>query len=121
MVEHSRRRFLGQLGIAGAVGGLAGVAPAGGSRSSAAEPPSEITTVTPEKIPGTCMAPAYVAEALLRAEGFNDIRYRPRDTAVVADALAEMDSGASLTLVAGIHPGCYELIAHDDVRSVTGL
>ena len=109
---------------------------AGKSRSLAAEPQPEITTVTLEKIPGTCTAPQFVAEALLRAEGFTDIRYRTRDTdpvtelaskqidwsqAVAADAIADVDNGAQLTMVAGIHPGCYELIAHDYVQSITGL
>ena len=89
MVEHSRRRFLGQLGIAGATGlgglGIAGLG--GGARSFAAEPPPEITTVTLEKDPpAICIAPEYVAEGLLRAEGFTDIRYRARD----ADATLEL-------------------------------
>ena len=70
MVEHSRRRFLSQLGVAGAAGlgglGIAGLG--GGARSFAAEPPPEITTVTLEKDPpAICIAPEYVAEDLLRA------------------------------------------------------
>ena len=92
--------------------------------------------MTLEKTAGTCPAPIYVAEALLRAEGFTEIRYRTRDTdplvevsrnqidwtqAVAADAIADADNGAPLTMVAGIHPGCYELIAHDYIRSITGL
>jgi NitT/TauT family transport system substrate-binding protein len=31
------------------------------------------------------------------------------------------DAGAALTAVAGIHVGCYELIAHDHIRSIAGL
>jgi NitT/TauT family transport system substrate-binding protein len=137
-IDQSRRRFLSQLGIAGvaSMGGLASAGLYSGSRSFAAEPPPEITTVTLEKIPGTCTAPQFIAEALLRAEGFTDVRYRARDTdpvtevtskqidwsqAVAADAIADMDNGAPLTMVAGVHPGCYELIAHDYVRSITGL
>lgn len=41
--------------------------------------------------------------------------------AVAADAIADVDNGAPLTMVAGVHPGCYELIAHDYVRSIAGL
>jgi len=133
-IEQSRRRFLGQLSIAGVagMGGLAGAALGGGSRSFAAEPPPEVTSITMEKIASTCPAPAYVAEELLRAEGFTDIRYRTRDTdpltevaskqidwsqAVAADAIADMDNGVPLTMVAGVHPGCYELIAHDHIAN----
>ena len=135
-IEQNRRRFLGQLGVAAGMGGLASAGLGGGSRSFAVEPPPEITTVTLEKIASTCPAPVYVAERLLRAEGFTDIRYRTRDTnpvmevaqnqidwsqAVAADAIADMDNGAPVTLVAGVHPGCYELFAHDDIRSIVGL
>ena len=79
-IEQNRRRFLGQLGVAAGMGGLASAGLGGGSRSFAVEPPPEITTVTLEKIASTCPAPVYVAERLLRAEGFTDIRYRTRDT-----------------------------------------
>jgi NitT/TauT family transport system substrate-binding protein len=138
-IEQSRRRFLRQVGIAGATGlGGLGIAGLGGeARSLAAEPPPEITTVTLEKDPpAICIAPEYVAEDLLRAEGFTDIRYRARDadttlelahnqvdwTFVVApNLIANLDNGAPLTLVAGVHPGCLELIAHDHVRSINGL
>jgi NitT/TauT family transport system substrate-binding protein len=69
-----------------------------------------------------------VAEELLGAEGFTDVRYRARDTelaskqidwsqAVAADAIADMDNGVPLTMVAGVHPGCCELIAHDHIAN----
>jgi hypothetical protein len=41
----------------------------------AAEPALETTTVRLGKTPIICFAPQYVSEALLRAEGFTDIRY----------------------------------------------
>jgi NitT/TauT family transport system substrate-binding protein len=137
-LEQSRRSFLSQAaaGTAG-LSGLATVGLGGGVRSFAAEPPPEVTTITLEKNPpATCIAPQYVAEALLRAEGFTDIRYRTRDAdpvaemahsqidwglGVAADVIADADNGAPLTLVAGVHPGCYELIVQDYVRSIAGL
>ena len=27
----------------------------------------------------------------------------------------------SRDIIAGVHPGCYELFAHDDIRSIVGL
>ncbi len=134
----SRRSFLSQVttGAAG-LSGLAAVGLGSGGISLAAEPPPEITTVTLEKDPpAICIAPEYVAEDLLRAEGFTDIRYRARDadttlelahnqvdwTFVVApNLIANLGAGAPITLLAGVHIGCLELIAHDHVRSIAGL
>ena len=75
-IEQSRRRFLGQLGIAGAagMGGLASIGLGSRSTSFAAEPPPEVTTIRLEKDLVTCIAPQ-AAEELLRAEGFTNIRY----------------------------------------------
>ena len=68
MIVQTRRRFIGSAALAGAAG-LAGMPTA-----RAAEPPPETTTVRLPRIPGICLAPQYVAEGLLRAEGFTDIR-----------------------------------------------
>ena len=35
--------------------------------------------------------------------------------------IAEVDNGAPVTMVAGVHAGCFELFAHDHVRSITDL
>src|SRR4051794_23522886 len=65
----SRRRFLAG---ASALGGssLLSLAP-----SASAEPPPETTTLRIFEGPVTCIAPSYVTEQLLRAEGFTDVRY----------------------------------------------
>ena len=75
-IIQSRRRFVTNAAWAGAAGlGGFGVAGLGGlGKSLAAEPPPEITTIRFEKDPVTCIAPQ-VVQALLRAEGFTDIRY----------------------------------------------
>src|SRR5437763_353887 len=65
----SRRRFLTMTALAGAGGVLS---PRG---ARAAEPPLETTTVRLGRQPVICFAAQYVAEALLRAEGFTDVRY----------------------------------------------
>ena len=68
-MTQTRRRFLTTLSLAGAAG-LVRAPPA-----LAAEGALETTTVRLAKIAGICLAPQYVAEELLRAEGFTDIRY----------------------------------------------
>ncbi len=65
----TRRRLLTTLSLAGGAGILSP------RRGWAAEPALETTTVRFGKLPVICFAPQYVCEALLRAEGFTDIRY----------------------------------------------
>ena len=73
----SRRRFLTSLSLAGAAGlvGYPGLAAAEDRAAAGGEPPLETTTLRLSKFPGICVAPQYVADDLLRAEGFNDVRY----------------------------------------------
>src|SRR5262245_35772844 len=69
-----RRDFLTRSALAGAAS-LLGVAPA----PLAAEPPLDTTSVRFEWAGGACTAPKYVAEELLRAEGFTDVQYVNKD------------------------------------------
>lgn len=105
---------------------------------AATEPAPETTTLKLFEFPIACFAPFYLAEALLKSEGFTDVRYvRPSagetplkllsrgatDLAVVDihTALLHLDAQASITLIAGIHGGCYELFGTNGVRSVRDL
>ena len=65
----TRRRFMTSLSVAGAAGLLH--APP----SRAAEGALETTSVRIAKIGAICLAPQYVSEELLRADGFTDISY----------------------------------------------
>jgi len=82
----SRRRFLGGLTLAGTAEFL-GVPP----RPVAAEPLPETTTLRLIKLSGICIAPQYVAEDLLRAEGFTEVHYVERDDTQQALASGEVD------------------------------
>ncbi len=127
-IMQSRRDFLASMSVAGTAGVL-------GTRASLAdEAPPETTTLRLPFYPNICLAPGDIAEDLLRAEGFTDIRYIP-DTA--ADALARgdidfdfetaawvvshLDSGEPITALAGVHSGCYELFAHEPIRAISDL
>ncbi len=127
----SRRRFLTTLSAVGAAGLVC--AP----RALAAEAALETATVRLPKTPGVCVSPQYVAEELLRAEGFTDIRYVETPAAAVAEPIGRgkldfglnyapllipaIDAGQSLTVLAGVHVGCFELFATDGIRNVADL
>ncbi len=130
-IIQTRRHFLAGLSAAGAAGLLS---PRG---SLADEAPPETTTIRLLKIPGICIAPQYIAEELLRAEGFTDIRYVAISSAsqhaniasgeadfslhFAAPLVIPIDAGEPITVVAGVHPGCFELFAREEVRTVLDL
>ena len=129
-ITQTRRQFLTTLSLAGAAGLLH--APP----SRAAEGALETTTVRIAKIGAICLAPQYVSEELLRAEGFTDIRYVETgnligpaigrgeadfSTAFAIDPIQAIDAGAPIVVLAGVHVGCYELFAKPDIRRITEL
>jgi NitT/TauT family transport system substrate-binding protein len=127
----TRRRFLTNLTGAGAGAALLP------RRANAADPPPEITTVRLVRYPVICFAPQYVCEELLRAEGFADIRYVDADplaylqdlgrgkydfaTNVTPAHIAVIDAGAPITILSGVHAGCYELFAQEGIRGIADL
>ena len=66
----NRRDFLAYASAVGAAAVL------GLPRVAAAEAPPETTSIRLVRV-GLCVAPQYVAEELLRTEGFTDIQYIP--------------------------------------------
>src|SRR5262245_23219275 len=128
-IMQSRRRFLTGLSLAGAAG-LVGM-----RRSLSAEPPPETTTVRLGHGLSPCAAPVYAAEELLRHEGFTDIRYVKTTwafksasdgeidfgTNFSAPTIVSMDAGSRITVVAGVHVGCFELFANNRIRSIADL
>src|SRR2546430_9620463 len=127
-----RRRFLAALSWAGAAGLI------GPSNSVAQEVPPEMTTIRLAKSPSLCVAPQYVAEELLRAEGFADVRYVMSDAGVrqskalasgeidftlhfSAPLLIPIDAGEKITIVAGVHVGCFELFGNERIRTIADL
>jgi NitT/TauT family transport system substrate-binding protein len=130
-ITQTRRQFLTRLSLTSAVG-LLGARPA-----LAAEAALETTSVRITKNPGICYAPEYVAEELLRDEGFTDIRYVDTPSAEIGTAIAQgkvdfgmtyalqfvrdIDAGASVTVIGGVMVGCVELFAREGIRSVTDL
>jgi NitT/TauT family transport system substrate-binding protein len=131
-MTQTRRRFLTTLSLAGAAGFLRAPPPL------AAEGALETTSVRILKFPGICVAPQYVAEELLRAEGFTDIRYVDAGPSLefsakvgrgdvdftldfAAQLVSTIDAGGAVTVLGGVHGGCWELFARDDIRTVADL
>ena len=130
----SRRHFVGGLMLAGTASLLA-LRP----EDVAAEPPPETTRLRFFKAPGICLAPQYVAEELLRAEGFTDVQYLtfPKGAGEVTGRLGagaiditqwyvttfveEIDKGSPIVFLSGVHAGCQELVATHRVRTVPDL
>src|SRR5919108_392979 len=123
----NRRRFLATLSSAGAAGFI------GASNSVALEGPPETTTIQLARNPSLCIAPQYLVEEFLRAEGFTDVRYVMSDAGVrqakavaageidftlhfSAPLLIPIDTGEKITIIAGVHVGCFELFGNERIR-----
>jgi NitT/TauT family transport system substrate-binding protein len=131
-VIQSRLDFVVGLSAAGAVSAL------GGRGSIADEGPPEVTTLRLRRDPSICVAPWYIAEDLLRAEGFTDVRYMPAQANLTQTQMIgrgeidfgtffagslplRLETGAAITVVAGLHAGCFELFAHEPSRTISAL
>jgi NitT/TauT family transport system substrate-binding protein len=126
----TRRKFLTTAALASAA---ALVRP---RRALAAEGVLETTSVRLPKIQSICVAPVYVAEELLRAEGFTDIRYvstgvnTPEGISrgeidfgsnFAPVLITALDRGLPITALGPVHVGCFEVFGHEGVRSILDL
>jgi NitT/TauT family transport system substrate-binding protein len=134
--QFSRRRFLSGVALAGTAG-LLGVPP----RPVAAEPPPETTRLRLALTGSICQAPQFVAEELLRGEGFTEVQYQqwgappsvPRrmqalasgdtdlDTTFASTLITRIAAGDPILVLTGGHVGCLELFGTDQVRAIRDL
>lgn len=130
----SRREAVKRLGALASAAGLLGLTP----RSVMADPAPETTRIRLVKA-SLCVAPMYLAEDLLRAEGFSEVQYLDDDPGEIGTSklvatgaadlnmsfglttLVRVDAGEPVVLLAGVHAGCYELFATDRLRSIREL
>ena len=128
--DQTRRQLLATLAAAGAAGFVRTAS------SLAAEGPPETTVVRLAKTPDICGAPQYVAEQLLRAEGFTDVRYIEVSLPTAqwigrgevdfsfgfaSALLTAIDAGAPIVILAGLHVGCVEVFVNKGVQSIADL
>ena len=118
-------------------GGFVGMHVGMGLPLAHAEPSPEIRKIRLIKLPLVCMAPLFLAEELLRMEGFDEVEWvsavQDPGPNLVASGKADLiqwammglipffDDGNSITLLAGIHSGCEELLAHSHIGAVRDL
>jgi len=130
----NRRGFLTATTVAGGAL-LVGLRPG----SVSAEPPSETRRIRLSQGIAICTAPQLVAGEVLKSEGFADIQYQdiskattgalPEVAAGTADigitfsgpTIIQIDRGDPIVVLAGVHPGCFELFGTDRVRSLKDL
>jgi len=129
----SRREFLTNLGLAGTTALL------GLERNAiAAEPRPETTKLKLIQTPTMCLAAQFLAEDLLRDEGFTNVQYIKKpgakfiETALAsgeadinmhfnARLIMRVEAGDPIVILAGGHIGCFELFGTDRVRAVRDL
>ena len=129
----NRRRFVSGAALA-ATAGLYGFRP----KPAAAEPPPETTRIRLVRESSICLAPVYIAEDLLKAEGFTDVQYVPQEGTlgtgqmlgagkadIGSDAapslVLNLEAGEPLVVFGGLHAGCYELFGTERVRTIRDL
>jgi NitT/TauT family transport system substrate-binding protein len=127
----TRRNFVHGAMAAGALAHVPGLL--------AAEPAPETPRIRlGQSAVGTCWAPQYMAQEMLRAEGFAEVRYVKVTgseqvygalaageldicMAFIAPFIVQADAGRSVVMLAGIHPGCIELFGSERIRQLRDL
>jgi NitT/TauT family transport system substrate-binding protein len=104
--------------------------------TAAAEPPPEIQKIRLPHTGAICLAPQYVADELLRLEGFREVEYvdvpytggsgltsgRADLTMDYAPALVwSLDAGYNVVALAAVHLGCYQLFTTGGAQSIRDL
>jgi NitT/TauT family transport system substrate-binding protein len=131
----NRRDF---LFAAAATAGAGAIWSARCLQAQAQEAPVETSTIRLAKGPSICTMPQYVLDELLAAEGVTQVDYVATDSGpLLSEALAsghidfamtfsgplvlEIDRGRKITMLAGVHVGCFELFAKEGIDSVADL
>ena len=131
-MNSGRRDFLGGSAA------LAATSLAAIPRRALAQPALETRTIRFYYDPVICVAPMFLAEELLRTEGFTEIAYIKRHAdETVPDAVREgradltatnapslmlaLDAGQPISVIAGMHVGCFELFGNDRVNAIRDL
>jgi NitT/TauT family transport system substrate-binding protein len=133
----NRRRFLTSLSSAAAAGLL------DTSNVLGEEAPLETTQIRLFDWTGLCIAPQFVAEELLKGEGFTDVQYLRNEAGgeasgslpnpllasgaidinsqFSAPSIIRVEAGDPIVFLGGLHVGCFELFGTEKIRAVRDL
>src|SRR5215471_15047763 len=125
---HTRRGFIGGI-LAASAGDLVCT-----PRVFAEEASLDTTTVRLANDGGICFSPG-IAEEMLRAEGFSDVRYvdmtgGPRTfasagvdfkTSAAWDVAVRIDDAEPVVVLGGVHIGCFEFFAREGIHNIADL
>ena len=132
-VMQDRRRFLATLSSTAAAGLLDAPNVLG------QEAPLETSRIRLYEWTSVCIAPQFVAEELLKAEGFTDVQYvRAEPTGQLpnpllasgavdinsqfsAPSILRIEAGDPVVFLGGMHVGCFELFGTGQIRAVRDL
>jgi NitT/TauT family transport system substrate-binding protein len=137
----SRRQFLkvaGRVGLTAAGMTVLGACEGQPAITSAPSKKLETTAIRLVQIPGICVAPQYLAEDIMKSEGFTDVLYVKEQTAYgTSGALASgeadinmsfagplimrLDAHDPIVILAGVHVGCFELFANNPINAISDL
>jgi NitT/TauT family transport system substrate-binding protein len=129
-VSISRRRFLAGTAAVSAASLFMQSSPA------RAEPPPEVSRIRIVRTPALCFAPQFLAEELLRLEGFGEVEYVRTEGASIPATLVKsadlamfggpsllppIDAGLPIVTLCGIHAGCWEFFANERIYAIRDL
>ena len=132
-VMQDRRRFLATLSSTAAAGLLDAANVLGH------EAPLETTRIRLYEWTSVCIAPQFVAEELLKAEGFTDVQYVRAEPSgqlpnpllasgavdinsqFSAPSILRIEAGDPVVFLGGMHVGCFELFGIGQIRAVRDL
>ena len=139
-IELSRRRVLtsSALGLAGVGAGL--LVGCGDDDDAAIDFDGEleVTSLRISKPPPVCVAAQYIAEEFLYEEGFEKVEYIRQDTVgeigpqtaagdvdfamnFAAPIAVGIDQGHDLSVLAGMHVGCFDLFVREGIATTSDL
>lgn len=138
--EWSRREVVKGLSLAGGAAFFGACVPGDGADEAEADEVLETTSIRLIQDPEftvLCYAPQYLADTYLEEEGFTDIRYVPKidgseaqalvqgqadmSAALAVDWVMPISQGVPVVVLGGLHPGCVEIFASDEVTTIAEL